>query len=411
MKTKSLLSIFVTTSIIGIFFSLSGETLANPFSPRETANYMPGELLVQFKSRISAQKRSNSLAVFGSAIQADLNHNLLHIKLGAGKTVETALSAYRNDPDIENAQPNYIYHADAVPYDTQYGQLWAFKNSGQTISPVPPLTNTVYTTHNPGTRGDDLNIEPAWDLINDCSPVVVAVIDSGINYNNEDLAPNMWTTVAYPLHGTNFTNEGPANDPMDLKGHGTHVAGIIGAAGNNSQGTTGVCWKASIMAVRVLDSTGSGTTANIIQGIAFAVSNGAKVINLSLGGGTFDQAFSDAITSAQSSDVVVIVAAGNNNDNNDAVPHYPCSFTHANLICVAALDQSYALASFSNWGPTSVHVGAPGTNILSTYAGSNATIVDPLNGGWLFNPTTLTGFVYGTVNTQYGGVNPSIETV
>jgi thermitase len=140
--------------------------------------------------------------------------------------------------------------------------------------------------------------------------------------------------------------------------------------------------------VRVLDATGRGTTASIIQGVNFAVTNGAKVINMSLGGnGALDLAYSNAITSAQIGDVVVVVAAGNETSNNDVTAVYPCNFAQPNLICVAALDQNYALASFSNFGATSVDVGAPGTNILSSYAGTTATTPDSLttwtiSGGW-----------------------------
>src|SRR5205814_9622383 len=127
-------------------------------------------------------------------------------------------------------------------------------------------------------------------------------------------------------------------------GHGTHVAGIIGAAGNNTKGTTGICWKASIMAVRVLDATGFGSDATIIQGIDFAITHGARVISMSLGSdGTLDPAFSDAITSAQTNDIVVTVSAGNKAKDNDAAggsAHYPCNFTQPNLVCVAALDQN-----------------------------------------------------------------------
>jgi subtilisin family serine protease len=187
---------------------------------------------------------------------------------------------------------------------------------------------------------------------------------------------------------------------MDLNGHGTHVAGIIGAAGNNTKGTTGVCWTASIMAVRVLDATGSGSDATIIQGIDFAITHGAKVINMSLGGGgAFDQAFSDAITAAQNSDVVVVVSAGNSTSDNDVTAHYPSNFTQLNLVRVAALDQSYALASFSNWGATSVDVGAPGTNILSTWAGAETTINDSFNANWTFSGS---GWAFGQL-AAFGG--------
>jgi subtilisin family serine protease len=204
-----------------------------------------------------------------------------------------------------------------------------------------------------------------------------------VNYNHQDLSANMWNGgFSYPNHGYNFTTEGATNDPMDLFGHGTHVAGIIGAVGNNALGSVGVCWKATIMAVRVLDATGTGSTATIISGINFAVSNGAKVINMSLGGGVaFDQAYSNAITNAQINDVVVVVSAGNEGANNDINGNakYPCNFTNPNLICVAALDQNYSLASFSNWGSVSVDVGAPGTNMLSLWAGATSTYTDPMN--------------------------------
>jgi subtilisin family serine protease len=144
------------------------------------------------------------------------------------------------------------------------------------------------------------------------------------------------------------------------------------------------------MAVRVLDASGWGTTASIVQGIDFAVEHGAKVINMSLSGGVYDPAYSERIGAAQDADVVVVVAAGNGGSNNDggASASYPCNFTQPNLVCVAALDQGYRLASFSNYGATSVDVGAPGTNILSTWAGSAAAVEDPLDSGWQGSSTT-----------------------
>jgi subtilisin family serine protease len=163
------------------------------------------------------------------------------------------------------------------------------------------------------------------------------------------------------------------------------------------------------MAVRVLDATGSGYTSDIISGINFAVNNGAKVINMSLGGGgPFDAAFSAAITNAQTNDVVVVVAAGNDsaNNNNVATPTYPCNFTQPNLVCVAALDQNYALASFSNYGSTSVDVGAPGTNILSTWAGTETEITDDFS-SWTKTTTTSEGWANITNSGTPFLVNPS----
>jgi subtilisin family serine protease len=413
MKTKILLCTFIITILTGLVLAFSNPVGAALATQADIAvdRYVPDEVLVKFKPRATAQIRMAAVASQGHSVLANLNQpGWMHLKLGAGHSVKEALAAYQNDTSVEYVQPNYIYHIAAVPNDTQYGKLWAFKNIGQTISnsiTQPPLS-PVYSMNNPGTPGDDINIEKAWDHITDCSNVVVAVVDSGVNYNQEDLVGNMWNGgSAYPNHGYNYVNNN--NDPMDLHGHGTHVAGIIGAAGNNAKGTTGVCWKANIMAVRAADSTGQLTTANIIQGVNFSVANGAKVINMSIGGGgAFDQAFSDAITNAQTNDVVVVVAAGNETSNNDSgtTPVYPCNFPQPNLVCVAALDQNYQLANFSNYGSMSVDVGAPGTNILSTYAGTKAVITDSLTAGWVGSSTTGTtggGWFFGDL--LVGGIS------
>ena len=184
----------------------------------------------------------------------------MQLKVGAGQTMDKRLRPTGTTRTSNIVQPNYIYHVAAVPNDTQYGQLWAFKNTGQTV-------NTGTFTPNSGTSGDDMNIEPAWDRITDCSSVVVAVLDSGVNYNHEDLAANMWNGgSSLPNHGHDFVDND--DDPMDPNGHGTHLAGVIGAVGNNGTGTVGVCQKASIMAVRVLDAAGNVTTATACKASA-----------------------------------------------------------------------------------------------------------------------------------------------
>src|SRR5882672_2917819 len=357
-------------------------------------SFVRDQVLVKFRST-EPEHRLSAAAVRGHVVLADLDRSgWTRLNTRAGQTVAEALASYQGDPSVEAVQPNYIYRKLLVPDDTSYGQLWGLKNIGQTIA-----TGGYAPTN--GTAGADMNIETAWDHVTDCSSVVVAVIDSGVNYNHEDLAGNMWDGgPAFPLHGTDFVSGD--NDPMDLDGHGTHVAATIGAVGNNAKGTTGVCWVARIMALRVLDATGSGTTAGIIQAVNFAVSHSAKVINMSLGGSSFDQAFSDALNNARVNGVVVVVAAGNDGTNNDLSPRYPCNFTHANLICVAALDQNYSLATFSNYGATSVDVGAPGTNVLSAVNGTWSTITDNFNtagtlnwttsgGGWAYRALSLGG--------------------
>jgi thermitase len=335
-------------------------------------SYVTDELLVKFKPEVEKTQQTQSLSALGSKEIQRLGkkQQFSRIKLKKGQAMQQALEAYRADPNVEYAQPNYIYQAQAVPDDTSYDQLWGLKN----------------------TNGNDIDAELAWNQITDCSNVTVAVIDSGVDYTHQDLASNMWdgSIAGYPNHGYDFVgesifNSSPDNDPMPMAAaeeHGTHVAGTIAAVGNNSNGISGVCWQAQIMAVRVLDTVGLGSSSSIIAGIEFAVDHGAKVINMSLGfEGGFDTAFSNAISYARDNDVVVVVAAGNAGTNNELTSFYPCNFTQANLVCVAALDQNYSLASFSNYGATSVDVGAPGVDIFSTVpAGQIINANDPNEG-------------------------------
>jgi subtilisin family serine protease len=341
-----------------------------------TDSHVAGEVLVKFRPNSSGAQKQSSVALRNHSVLASLTPSgWMHVKIADGQTVAEALAAYQNDPSVEHAQPNYIYRKAAVPNDPQYNQLWGLKNTGQLVNGTA------------GISGSDINIEKAWDHITDCSVVIVAVLDSGVNYNHEDLVGNMWNGApTVPFHGYDFVDDD--NNPIDGDGHGTHVAGTIAGRGNNGLGVAGVCWRASIMAVRVLDATGSGSSATIIPGIEFALAHGAKVINMSLGGAAgspSDVAFSAAIDGAQANDVVVVVAAGNSGVNVDLPGngHRPCVFPQANLLCVAALDQNYTRSSFSNFGVVSVDVGAPGRNIRSLRGVQSAgpPITDDFNNG------------------------------
>lgn len=360
-------AILVLAALAGVALAMLQQGVAVSPEPPGGGVYVAGEVLVKFKPVSSAQDRIASVAALGHAVVAHLHPpGWVRVRIATGQSMDQVLATYQSDTRVASAQPNYLYRTAAVPNDLQYGQLWAFNNTGQTVP------GTYLPTS--GAAGNDMGLEPAWDHIADCSSVVVAVIDTGVNYAHEDLVANMWHGGAgIPNHGHDFVDND--NDPMDQSGHGTHVAGILGAVGNNGTGTTGVCQRTRIMAVRVLNDTGVGTTATAMQGIGFAVTHGATVINMSLAGsGGFDPALSDAITQAQSGDVVVVVAAGNQGRNMDLAGNatYPCAFTQPNLLCVAALDQDYRLAVFSNWGLSSVDLGAPGTNILSTWGGPEA---------------------------------------
>lgn len=378
---------------------------------RNWMTYVPGQVLVQYRPSVSegyaAMNVNGKRHAFLKALpRLDKRKGpMAVVQLKERTTVEEAVRQFENDPDVEYAQPNYIYRKQAVPNDAQYGQLWGFKHTNQTV------TDGSYVANPPGPSytGYDIDAEAAWDIITDCSSVTVAVIDSGVNYNHEDLANNMVNgsytcPVGTGTRGCDFVGTGD-NDPMDYNGHGTHVAGTIGAVGNNGKGVVGVCWKAKILAVRVLDAVGSGTTSDIVEGLAFAVGTGAgqgnaKVVNMSLGGEASDTAFSNAITAARDNDVVVVVAAGNGGadgigDNTSSTPTYPCNYTQDNILCVAAANQRYARASFSNYGSAHVDIAAPGTNILSTYAGSAVTPNIDSMIGWT---TTGTGTQWGMLN-------------
>ncbi len=411
MTIRTFASLLLSLSL----FSAPASAASSPGTDDGQAAFVPGQVLVKFKAEATATSRGAILARRGHALIQDLDvRNFAVVRVSAGQSVEAAVAAYQDDPAVEYAQPNYIYSGQKVPNDSIYGQLWGMKNRGQTITnaftqpPGSPLSYDVnYPGSNPGTAGSDINAELAWNAITDCSSVVVAVVDSGVNYDHQDLAANMWSSTAFPKHGYNFVDH--TDDPMDLHGHGTHVAGTIGAVGNNNLGVTGVCWKASIMAVRVLDATNHGNTASLISGINFAVAQGAKVINMSIiGYNPFDQAYSEAVTRARDADVVIVVCAGNDRKNNDAAGTnaYPCNFTQPNLVCVAALDQKYALAGFSNWGVTKVMIGAPGTNVVSTWPGTNADvdypIPNPLTPDWSTSTTTSGGWSSTTATTAKG---------
>jgi thermitase len=367
-------------------------------APTIKEKFVEGEVLVKFKANVTTEVQQYTATNLGGRSFKSVGKKLkvARVKLEKGSDVMTAVQAYQADANVEHAQPNYIYYASAIPIpkepnDPSYTQLWGMNNTGQTI------LNPSYATSNPrGIAGNDINAELAWEQKTDCRSAVVAVLDTGINYTHTDLTGNMWNGSGFLNHGWDFVDND--DDPMPTGGsehHGTHVAGTIGANGDNGIGVAGVCWQASIMSVRVLGVTGSGSTASIISGIKFASDHGAKVINMSLSGeGAFDSLFSDAITYARNLDVVVVVAAGNGGDddvgdNNDGLGGdslastivQPCNFAQDNLICVAALDQSYNLSNFSNYGSTSVDVGGPGTNTLSSWAGPKIT--DDFTSGWI----------------------------
>lgn len=395
---------FILSLIFILFFStlLYADNLSTLDSSSLNAKitYVPGELLVKYKT----QSRAATSAFYKnnwniSTIRTFKSIGCQHVKLPQEMTVEQAMDIYRKNPNVEYAEPNYIYHATLTPNDTSFGELWGLHNTGQTVNATPPVS---------GTNDADIDATEAWDIETGNDTVIIAVIDSGVKYDHEDLAVNIWSNPGEALNGGDTDGNGYIddirgwdfvdgdNDPMDYNGHGTHVAGTIAAVGNNGTGVTGVCWTAKIMSLRGLDANGSGSTSDLISAIEYANANGAHVINNSWGGGSYSQATKDAI---DASSAVVVCAAGNENENNDTTPSYPASYTSTNIISVAATDQDDNRASFSNYGATSVDVSAPGTNIYSTTIPRNDVFSDDFSGG-LGNWTT------GGTNNTWAIVTP-----
>jgi subtilisin family serine protease len=288
---------------------------------------------------------------------------------------ESSLKVLATNPLIEIAEPNYIYSvngaATQMPSDTQIAQLWGLKNIGQTID-----GDAGKFTGRPGV---DIDAEKAWSIETGSQQIVVAVIDTGLNYNLPIFSGNIYTNKAEldgqtgvddddngcidDIHGCDFAAKD--GDPMDVYGHGTHVSGTIGANGANGTDIVGVAWNVTLLPIRFLDDQGKGTLDNAIASIDYATKMKANIISASWGGGGFSQLLMEAITRSRDAGILFIAAAGNDANNNDSSPTYPASFQIDNIISVAAIDPAGNIADFSNIGKSSVHIAAPGVDITS----------------------------------------------
>jgi large repetitive protein len=334
---------------------LALQTTALAQTPGRPLN-VPGELLVKFKPSVTDQAIATLKAQIGldtvKVFQRILVH---HLRIRSGVPEGQVLARLRQLPEVEYAELNYLRYVNQTPNDPQYPQMWGLQNTGQTG----------------GTPGADIHAPQAWEIQTGSPSMVVAVIDSGMDLTHEDLAANLWTNPSDGSHGWDFRDgdNNPTDTSPNCQGHGTHTAGTIGAAGNNEIGVVGVNWRVQLMPLRVFGGTlCSGADSNIIAAVDYYTSFGVRVSNNSYGGGPANQALSDAILASNS---VYVAAAGNNGTNNDVSPSYPASYTLDNIVAVAATDKNDLLASFSNFGQTSVDLGAPGVDILSTLPGNS----------------------------------------
>lgn len=356
---RTVSALIVAVLLFGVF-GLSGKNVQAQFRNP----FQAGQIIVGYRSTTPDQDVVSLEQRLGDSKVGTMNR--IHARLlnvGRGRTVEQAIADYEKDPNVAYAEPNYILHVAATPNDPSFSQLWGLQNTGQSISGTAGVSDA------------DIKAVPAWDVTTGTPNVVVGVVDTGVDYTHPDLAANVWSNPGgiggcpAGTHGYNAINN--TCDPKDDNDHGSHVSGTIGAVGNNGTGVAGINWNTSIMALKFLNSQGSGTLADAIEAIDFAIQAkqagvNVRVLSNSWGGGGFSQALLDEINKANANDILFVAAAGNSSANNNSTPSYPASYNTPNMIAVAATDNKDKLASFSNYGSTTVQLGAPGVNILST---------------------------------------------
>jgi thermitase len=355
--------------------------------------YAQDELLVKFKASTPELLKRGVFNRHGSRrIKEFRRLDLDLVKLGKGMSVENAIKAYQEEPSVEYAEPNYVVSVSVIPGDPLFYTLWGLYNTGQ----------------NGGVPGADINVCPAWEIATGNSDVVVAIIDTGLDYNHPDLFGNIWRNQAEYSGATGVDDDSDGymddiygidtynhtSNPIDDFGHGTHVAGTIGA-GNNGLGVVGINWNVKIMPCKFLNSGGMGYISGAIECLEYVrmmKERGVPVVatNNSWGGGSDSQALYDAIDAQRKDGILFIAAAGNSAFDTDKDPMYPAAYGLPNEISVAATDRHDAMASFSNYGRRTVHIGAPGVDIVSLRA--NGT--DMYGDGMHFVPA-------GDPNAQY----------
>jgi len=289
-------------------------------------------------------------------------------KLTPGIIAKDVTLKLSGSPLIEFSELDYIITTALFPNDTNFSQLWGLHNTGQAG----------------GLIDADIDAPEAWDYRTGNDSMVIAVIDTGVAYNHPELAGNIYLNTA-EVAGDGIDNDANGyiddirgwdfayndNDPMDVHGHGTHVAGTIAARGNNSLGVTGVMWNAKIMPIKFLNNSGSGLLSNAILAINYATNQGVKITNNSWGGGPYSQALYNTIQAAGQAGALFVAAAGNAGANADINPMYPAAYNLANIISVASTTRTDSLSGFSNYGAVSVDLGAPGSDIYSTMPGNS----------------------------------------
>ncbi|PEY32729.1 alkaline serine protease [Bacillus cereus] len=324
MKSKIGVFLLVLSLVFGCIIYNPSVSNAESLSKE----YVPNQIIVKFKDNTSLSKTQEfHKSVGAEVVSKDDVLKFEVIKFTKG-TVKDKIKIYKNNPDVEYAEPNYYFHAFWTPNDpyfsNQYGLL-------------------------------KIQAPQAWDAQRSAPAVKIAIVDTGVQGNHPDLSSKV-------IYGHDYVDNDSQSD--DGNGHGTHCAGIAGALTNNNIGIAGVAPQSSIYAVRVLDSQGSGTLDAVAKGIRESADAGAKVISLSLGASNGGTALQQAIQYAWNKGAVIIAAAGNDGNTR---PNYPAYYNE--VIAVASTDQNDRKSYFSNYGSW-VDIAAPGSSIYSTYKGS-----------------------------------------
>lgn len=351
-----------------------------------TLKFDPTSILVRFDPATPEEKRDVLRQLVGGRvvetfdIVPGLEHWAFEKDVDVVEVVELVGEVGKAMGTVEFAELDLISHMNVVPNDTFFSLQWGLNNTGQTVN------------GDPGIADADMDGPEAWNIITGGS-FVVGMADSGIRKTHEDLAANIWTNPG-EIAGNGRDDDGNGriddtwgwdfynndNNPNDDNGHGTHTAGTVGAVGNNAKGVAGVCWNVKLAGLKIGSASGSISVSAAVSSLGYCTGKGIKLSNHSWGGGGFSSSLNTAITNARTAGHMLICAAGNGGadgigDNNNTLPQYPASYTQDNIIAVAALNNNNGLASFSNYGSTSVDVGAPGVMIASTYNSSNASYV------------------------------------
>lgn len=358
------------------------------------ARYPEGKIAVKFRAQTTVDRVNELNSSVGAKVRKRYRFSEACIlELPPGLSVEHALKIYRSDPRVEYAEPLYRRHfydtkrslqAISLPNDPRFPQQWYHHNTGQQGS------GTYMDPRVTPLPGADINSLAAWDLVTTGSDAVIAYIDSGFDYTNPELIDSLWVnSEEIPDNGidddlNNYVDDvigwdfvgdylglsgtslNPDNDPLDQDGHGSFGIGCVAAKGNNLLGIAGVSWRGSIMILKVSDNEGTLSDEAIFEAYDYAIANGAAIINASFGGPDFLQTEYDLLRAAHDAGILVIAAAGNDTQNSDRIAAYPANYDLPNIIAVAATTRGDTLASFSNFGRTSVDIGAPGQGILST---------------------------------------------